>query len=154
MKKEIIEKLWALWILIGALPGAIIWIFLDSVGVAGEYAGLLMGFGAIAVVRYADCKMKNGVLAAGSFILVIIGIISNHIGYALDVYKSFGEGWYGVHLSFAESFKLVYKSFIVSDFEGMRGFYFTSLIHGILCMLLMWIALFMYYKKSDAVNEE
>lgn len=153
MKKEISEKLWAFWILLGALPGAVIWIFLDSVGIAGEYAGLLIGFGAIAVVRYAECKMKNRVLIAGSFMLILIGMISNHIGYALDVYKSFGEGWYGVHLSFAESFKLVYNSFIVSNFEGMRGFYFTSLIHGVLCMLLMWIVLFIYYKKSDEIDE-
>ncbi len=154
MKKEINEKLWALWILIGSLPGAVLWIFLDSVGIAGEYASLLMGFGAIAVIRYAGCRMKNTVMIAGGFILVLIGVLSNHIGYALDVYKSFGEGWYGVHLSFAESFKLVYSSFVVSDFEGMRGFYFTSLIHGILCMLLVWIALFVYYKKSDTIEEE
>lgn len=154
MKKGINEKLWVLWILLGALPGAVIWIFLDSVGIAGEYAGLLMGFGAIAVLRYAECKMTNLILAAGSFILVLTGTLSNHIGYALDVYKSFGEGWYGIHLSFAESFKLVYDSFIVSNFEGMRGFYFTSLIHGVLCMLLMWIALFIYYKKSDVLGEK
>ncbi|MGN0165820.1 MAG: hypothetical protein ACI39R_06525 [Lachnospiraceae bacterium] len=156
MNEQTKKKLWPVWIVLGALPGVVVWLFLIRIGIAGEFAGLLAGFGAIAFYRWSGAELKTSRLLAGSAILIIIALLVNQIGYSLDVYIKFAENWYGAageKFSFWDAFVTVFNSFLVKNSEGMRKFYIEAGVQGILCTLLMWIALFIYYRKMDELDE-
>ena len=157
MKEETKKMLWLLWIIAGALPGVVIWLFLVKIGIAGEFAGILIGLGAIMLYRWSGAELKNGRMIVGTAILVVIALVVNHLGYSMDIYNSFAENWYGAageEFTFLDSIKTVYEYFLVQNVEGMRSFYIEAGIQGTLCTLLFWIALFIYYKKYDEIENE
>lgn len=149
------KKLWILWILLGAVPGVVLWLFLVKAGYAGEFAGVLIGFGAVALYRWSGAELKYSKMIVGAILLLAIAIITNQLGYSLDIYNKFAENWYGAagnEFTFGDAFTTVWDSFVVKNAEGMRKFYIEAAIQGILCSLLFWIALFVYYRKLDELE--
>lgn len=155
MKEETKKILWPLWIITGALPGVVIWLFLVKLGIAGEFAGILLGLGAVLFYRWSGAELKYGRMIVGAVILTVIALVVNHMGYSMDIYNSFAENWYGAageEFTFLDSVKTVYEYFLIQNVEGMRSFYIEAGIQGTLCTLLFWIALFVYYRKFDEIE--
>jgi uncharacterized membrane protein len=151
------NKAWPAWIILGAIPGIIIWLFIVKIGYAGEFAGLLIGFGAIALYRYFNCPMKKSRLIIGSLILLALVLITNHLAYSIDVYEQFAEDWYGAageNYSYFDAIKTVFNSFVLENLENMRSYYIEVAIQGTITTLTMWIIFFIYYIKSDALDRE
>ncbi len=157
MKVNLKKKLWPLWIFLGAVPGSVLWLFLVNIGYAGEFAGLIAGFGAMAVFRWSGAELKYSRLIIGSVMLSVISVIVNHIAYALDIYNKFSENWFGAagsKFSFFDASRTVFSDFFIRNAEGLRKFYIEAAVQGILCSLLFWIALFIYYRKVEELESE
>lgn len=141
------DFLWPLFIILGSVPGVIIWLLLVRLGLAGEFAGLIIGFGAATVVGYYRCKITKRRIILGSLILVIIAFLSNHLAYSMDIYFTFSAEWYGIvgeELTFVNSIGKAWKFMVLENIEDMRKFYFEAWIQGALCSLLVWVASNLY----------
>lgn len=157
MKDNTKAGLWLLWVILGMLPGVVLWLFLVHTGHAGEFAGILIGFGSMAFYRWSGAKMKYSRMIVGIVIIIITALLVNHIGYSLDIYNSFSEGWYGVagvDFTFWDSVKTVFSSFLIKNQEGMRKFYIEAAVQGCLWSLMCWVVLFVYYRKMDELDSK
>lgn len=157
MNENLKKKLWILWILLGAIPGSVIWLAVVKAGYAGEFAGILVGFGAVALYRWSGAELKYSRMAVGALILIAVAVVTNQLSYSLDIYNRFAENWYGAageEFSFLDAFSTVWDSFVLKNAEGMRKFYIEAAVQGILCSLLFWIAIFVYYRKMDELDEK
>lgn len=155
MNENIKKKLWIVWILLGALPGAVIWLFLINAGYAGEFSGIIAGFGAIALYRWSGAGLEYPRMAVGAVLLTVLAVCINHLGYSMDIYNKFAENWFaaaGSEFGFFDAVRYVFTDFLVKNIEGMRKFYIEAAVQGILCSLLFWVALFIYYRKIDELE--
>lgn len=151
------EKFWLPLCLLGMLPGFILWIVLYQVGFAGEYAGLLCGLGGIGMLRRSGAKLTKGRLFAGIVLLLALAFLANHVGYILDVYNNVNGLWAEqtkLDFSYSDAARIVYHNILLENEENMRTFYLEALIQGMLCCLLFWVGLFIYYTKLDKIMLE
>lgn len=150
------DSLWPVFIVLGMIPGLVIWLLLVRLGLAGEYAGIIAGFGAATVFNYFRCKISKVRIAIGCFIILVMIFITNHLAYAMDIFFTFSGQWYGEaggNISFGECIVKTWKLMVALNVEGLRKFYFEAMISGVLCTLIMWLGI-MIFKYSTIEEEE
>lgn len=151
------DKFWPLLLVAGAIPGLVLWLLLVRLTFAGEYAGLVVGFGAATTFGYFGCKYSKKRIAIGCLIIIMLAVITNHLGYAMDIFFTFGDSYYGMageKLTFMGAVKKAFDVFVVKNTEGLRKFYIEAMMQGILCSCLLWLVLTIYALTDKKVAEE
>lgn len=138
------DRLWPLLVIAGCIPGIIIWLLLVRLSFAGEFAGLIVGFGAVTVFSYFGCSCNRKRIVLGTVIISVIAVLTNHLGYTMDIFFNFRDSYMeivGEKLTFFEAFKRAVSIFVVKNVEGLRKFYLEAMCQGILCSGLLWVVI-------------
>ncbi len=155
------KKHWFLLSIAGMLPGTLLWILVYAAGFPGEYAGLLIGLGGIAALRWSGTKLKIPKLIAGIPFIVLFSALANHISYIMDVYNSVhsdyemilsGTDKTGFGLSDASN--MVMDNILRDNVDNMRQLYLQAFAAGLMLALLFFVALYFYYVTMDKLDKK